>query len=116
MNAQYRIAHCASSLCIGRKKKNTKKHKFLESAKWYRGTLISPGLQVLQVLSSHNFVALHHRLLLFCYLQSKLKFRNTSGGNRGNGNLEGYRSPKGFGVQEGSHSLFPSQSLIGAFA
>lgn len=38
-----------------------------------------------------------------------LKFRNTSGGNRGNGNLEGYCSLNGVEVQEGSHNLFPSQ-------
>jgi len=36
------------------------KHKFLECAKWYRGTLIPTGLWFLQVLSSHNFVAFHH--------------------------------------------------------
>lgn len=39
-----------------------------------------------------------------------LKFRNTSGRNRGNGNLEGYCSLKGVGVQDGPHNLFPSQS------
>lgn len=35
-----------------------------------------------------------------------LKFRNTSGRNRGKGNLEEYCSLKGVGVQEGSHNLF----------
>lgn len=44
-----------------------------------------------------------------------LKFRNTSGRNRGNGKLEGYRSLRGVGVQEGSHNLFPSQSEADAF-
>lgn len=44
-----------------------------------------------------------------------LKFRNTSGRNRGNRNLEGYCNLKGIGVQEGSHNLFPSQSEADEF-
>lgn len=44
-----------------------------------------------------------------------LKVRNTSGRNRGNGNLEGYCSLKGVGVQKASHNLFPSQSEADAF-
>lgn len=56
-------------------------------------------------------------LVIAAVLPAKLlKFRNTSGRNRGNGNLEGYCSPKGVGVQEGSHKLFASQSEADAFA
>lgn len=55
---------------FGRKKHN-QAHKFLKFSKQdHTRELISPGFCFVQVLLSHNFVALHHWLLLLYYLQS----------------------------------------------
>lgn len=119
MNAQHRKAHCASSLCIWqKKKKHNQTHKFLKFVKQdHTREPISPGFCFVQVLLSHNFVALHHWLLLLCYLQSQLKFRNTSAWEQEKWESGMVLQPERLCVsKQGSHNLFSSHSGVVAHA
>lgn len=108
MNAQYRMC-----IFFMHWKEKKKKHKFLEFAKWYRGILIYLGLWFVQVLSSHNFVAFQHWLLLLCNtckasLNSKIPRLETKGVEI----WTNIASKKALDFGEESHSGFPSHSYL----